>query len=179
MKFLKLTGLGLVVLVAVLAAASYALPRHVEVERSIIVAAEPDEIFPYLNSFKNFNEWSPWAQHDPDTVYIFSGPEFGAGAKMDWTSEHPQVGDGSQEITESEQYKIVRTRLDFGPDGTAEGFYKLARVDEGTQVIWGFETDMGNNPIGRYMGLLMDKWIGGDFAKGLDRLKALVEDGAV
>ena len=179
MKVLKVVGMGFVGLVGVLVAAAYVLPRQVDVERSIVIAAEPDEIFPYLNSLKNFNVWSPWADLDPDTVYVFTGPEFGVGAKSDWSSAHPQVGAGSQEITESQLNTLVRTRLDFGSEGLAEGYYMLTRVDTGTEVVWGFHSDMGNNPVARYMGLMMDTWVGGDFARGLDRLKSLVEEGEV
>lgn len=179
MSKLKKVGLGVAGLAIAVVAAAYVLPRHVEVERSLVIAAEPDEIFPHLNSMKAFNAWSPWADLDPDTVYVFSGPETGKGARSEWSSDHPQVGSGSQEIIESELNKSIRTRLDFGPDGIADGFYTLIRVETGTQVIWGFRTDMGNSLIGRYMGLMMDKWVGGDFEKGLNKLKILVEEGEV
>lgn len=179
MKILRVIGLGVVGVAAVFIAAAYALPRQVEVERSIVIAAEPDEIFPYLNSLKNFNIWSPWAEIDPETNYAFSGPDFGVGAKSKWTSEHSQVGNGSQEIVEAVPNELVRTHLDFEREGVAEGFYRLSRVDNGTHVVWGFETDMGNNPVARYVGLMMDKLVGDDFAKGLDRLKSLVEEGEV
>lgn len=179
MNILKKVGVGLIGLVVVVVAAAYILPRQIEVERSVIIAAEPDEIFPHLNSLKAFNAWSPWADLDPDTVYVFSGPETGKGARSDWSSENPAVGSGSQEITESELNKSIRTRLDFGPDGTADGFYELTRVETGTLVTWGFGTDMGNSPVGRYVGLMMDKWVGADFEKGLNRLKALVEEGEI
>ena len=51
----------------------------------------------------------------------------------------------------------------------------LAAADGGTEVTWGFETDLGMNPVGRWMGLMMDSWIGADYEAGLARLKALVE----
>ena len=34
---------------------------------------------------------------------------------------------------------------------------------------------MGLNPIGRLMGLMMDRWIGGDYEKGLAALKQVCE----
>jgi len=37
--------------------------------------------------------------------------------------------------------------------------------------------DLGNNPIARYAGLMFDKWIGGDYEKGLARLKQVMEQG--
>lgn len=34
---------------------------------------------------------------------------------------------------------------------------------------------MGNNPIAKYFGLLMDKLIGADFERGLNNLKTVCE----
>lgn len=177
MGILRKSFLVLVGLVVVLVGVGLLLPRQVEVERSIVIAAEADEIFPYINSLEKFNEWSPWGDYDPDTVYTFSGPDTGTGARVDWTSDHANVGDGSQEIIASVENKSVKTELDFGMDGVATAVFLLNRVETGTEVTWGFTTEMGMNPIGRYFGLMMDKWVGGDYEKGLAALKVLVEDG--
>ena len=75
--------------------------------------------------------------------------------------------------------ELVRTLLDFEREGVAEGYYRLTRVNTGTRVAWGFETDMGNNPVARYVGLMLDRLVGDDFARGLERLKSLVEEGEV
>jgi len=40
---------------------------------------------------------------------------------------------------------------------------------------WNFRTDLGMNPIARWMGLGMEGWVGGDYEKGLATLKAQIE----
>jgi hypothetical protein len=42
-------------------------------------------------------------------------------------------------------------------------------------ITWDLETDMGISPIGRHMGLMMDKWVGGDYEVSLSNLKAMIE----
>src|SRR5690606_16939708 len=42
-------------------------------------------------------------------------------------------------------------------------------------VTWSMQADMGNNPIGRWMGLMMDSIVGADYETGLASLKKLVE----
>ncbi len=163
---------GLIMLFAV---GGLFLPREVHVERSVTIYAAPEQVFPYLNDFHAFNEWSPWAAKVPDAVYTFSGPQAGVGAAMSW-SGNDAVGSGSQEITASEPYTRLEVALDFGSDGTALAFFDLLPVDEGTQVTWGFDTDMGFNPVGRFLGLMMDGWVGPDYAEGLLNLRNLVED---
>jgi hypothetical protein len=61
--------------------------------------------------------------------------------------------------------------------GTAMASFILVEDAGKTTITWDLDTDMGNKPIGRYMGLMMDKWVSGDYDKGLSNLKALVEAG--
>lgn len=92
-----------------------------------------------------------------------------------WTSQHPQVGNGSQVITLSELDKRVETDLDFGEMGVAKACFTLDANGDVTTVTWGLVSDMCDNPIGRWMGLMMDRWVGDDYETGLANLKTLVE----
>lgn len=167
--------LGIVLLLGLLVAVAFALPQHVAVARTVVINAPEADIFPYLNNPRKFNEWSPWAARDPSTRYEFSGPEAGVGARMSWESDHPQVGKGAQEIVESRDNELVEIALDFGEMGPATASYALTPSGAGTQVKWAFETDMGNNPLMRWMGLMFERWVGQDYENGLERLRKLVE----
>lgn len=175
MRLIKRIFVTLIVIVAALVAVSYLLPGKAEVSRSITIDAPPAAIFPYVNSMQETEKWSPWLSRDPETKLSYSGPEAGVGNTLSWSSEHPQVGTGSQEIVESVQDQQVNTALDFGPMGSASASFVLQPEGEATQVTWGFTSDLGMNPMSRWMGLMMDKWVGGDYERGLDNLKALVE----
>jgi hypothetical protein len=105
----------------------------------------------------------------------FEGPEAGVGNVMSWVSAKPEVGSGRQEITLSTPDARVESALDFGDMGTAQASFDLVPEGAGTRVTWGLVSDMGNNPIGRYMGLMLDRWVGADYEKGLAALKAKVE----
>ena len=152
------------------------LPSKVGISRNIEISAKPAEVFPYLNNLKLFNQWSPWAQLDPETRYTFTGPESGTGAKMAWQSDSPDVGSGSLEIVASIPNKKVDTILDFGDQGTALASRILqAQGQDQTLVTWSFSTDFGWNLPGRYLGLFLDQMLGPDFEKGLASLNQLVE----
>lgn len=154
---------------------AYLLPREVTVTRETVIAAPPAQVFPHLNSLQKVAEWSPWSDMDPDMRVAFAGPEQGPGNRMTWSSADPAVGEGSQEIIASLPDQRVETALDFGGMGIATSWLVLRPEGDGTRVTWGLEADMGNAPVGRYVGLMMDRWVGGDFEAGLARLKALVE----
>ncbi len=178
MSVVRRLVVGLLLLVAMLVAVAFFLPREISIARSITINAPETDIFPHLNSPKKFNVWSPWAARDPKTRYTFSGPTEGKGAKMAWQSDHPEVGSGSQQIVESESMKRVKVLLDFGDMGAATADYVLEPSGAGTKITWGFGTDVGNNPLKRWMGLMFGRWIGQDYETGLKRLKSLVESGS-
>ena len=168
-----LLGIGL--LVVLLIAVAFALPQEITVARSKVINAPESDVFPFVNSPKRFNEWSPWAARDPEMKYTFSGPAEGKGAKMAWSSDEFETG--SQEIVESQPNSFVKVNLDFGDMGTATASYQLRPDGAGTKVIWIFETNTGNNPIRRWMGLMFDRWVGKDYEMGLDKLKQVIEAG--
>ncbi|MEL6204575.1 MAG: SRPBCC family protein [Pseudomonadota bacterium] len=171
---LRILG-GLVVLVVVLGAVGMVLPRIVTVERSVAIDAPPETVFPRINSLQAAAEWSPWLELDPDVQTTYSGPESGVGNRLEWASEHPQVGNGTQEIVESAAPERVVSALDFGDMGGGTATFVLAAEGAGTLVTWGLDADLGAGPVGRWMGLMMDNWVGADFETGLAQLKTLVE----
>lgn len=152
------------------------LPDRAHVERSIVIEAPPSAVFVVLAGFKQFNRWSPWADLDPQTVYTYSGPPWGKGARQQWHSNDPKVGGGSQEVIDLRPYAELRLRLSFdGMDTDNEVIYALTPEGAGTRVTWSIDTTFGGNLLNRYFGLLFDRMIGPDFEKGLARLKPLVE----
>lgn len=174
MRWLKGIALFLVAVIAFFGIGGMFLPASVHVERSIVVAQPPAAVFALVNSFARFNEWSPWADIDPNAKYSFEGPAEGVGAKMSWTG-NDEVGTGSQLITASEPDRSVAIDLDFGQMGVAQSTYRLEPVAGGTRVTWGFDSTLSANPVERWFGLLMDDFIGADYEKGLAKLKQVVE----
>lgn len=169
---------GLVGLLLIVTGGAFLLPQVAHVERSTVMAVSPEEVFSIVNDLTRFNEWSPWAKLDPKAKYTIDGAPSGVGAKMSWTSEDSGVGNGSQEIVESVPFKTLRTKLDFGDKGIAIATFSFEAVEGGTKVVWGFDSDLGMNPVARYVGLTFDSMIGKDYESGLASLKAIVESQA-
>jgi len=175
MVLIKRMLIGIVALLVLFFVVGFLLPREARVERSVEIDALPQDVFAMVNDFQQFNRWQPWALIDPSTRYVFEGPSTGAGSRMLWRSDHPQVGDGMQEIVESLPYSKVRALLDFGTGGIAYANYVIEAREDGSVLTWTLETDMGSNPLGRYVGLMMDGMIGPSYEQGLANLKAILE----
>src|SRR5947207_1190213 len=93
--------LGLVGVIAVLLVASIVyvsqLPGHVHIERSKVVNAAPQDVWPYLADLKKFTTWSPWEGKDPNQKVAFSDPSAGPGAWYTWEG-NKDVGKGKMQI---------------------------------------------------------------------------------
>ncbi len=172
--------LALVITVVILMLIGLFLPGgdHGHVERTIIVERPSSHVFDALNSFKRFNEWSPWHKKDPTTTYTFSGPESGQGAIMNWTSTNPDIGSGRWEILESTPTSLVKMIQAVDGGRTATVVFDIATSDLGVKVKWSYDTELGNNPIERIKGQYLDSSVGADYQYGLMRFKALLESSA-
>jgi len=173
MKILKVVGIIIVVLVVLFFGIAAFLPTQVHVERTLVIPASSEVVFNKINDLREWKNWSPWHQVDPEMKITYEGFLSGEGASYTWESD--KVGSGQLTITESHPNKYIATAMDFMEQGTAKAFYRLQPVESGTKVTWAFETTMDNNPIEKYMGLFMDRMVGSDFEKGLHNLKTYVQ----
>jgi len=162
-------------------AGGFLQPATVTVERSVVVNRPAATVFTLLNGFRTWTHWSPWADLDPDADFERTGPEFGVGARLEWSGDPALLGSGWQEITVSEPWRRVELRTDIGPQGAAVTTYRVAGDRLGSRVTWAFETDVSAGQgvagawLGRYFGLFLARWVGADFERGLARLKAYAE----
>jgi uncharacterized protein YndB with AHSA1/START domain len=170
-KFIVGIIAGLLVLIV---AGGALLPDDVRVTRQIEINAPPEKVFELVGGFRRFQEWSPWASLDPATVYTFEGPETGVGSKMLWASNNPNVGKGSQAVTEIDAPKRVVSVVDFGEMGMSQSAWTLQPRESGTLATWEFQFK-ASGVMDRWTGLMMDRFIGPDYEKGLANVKAIAE----
>lgn len=174
-RILVRIGVVLTAITLLLLAGGYALPREVRVERSTLLPRPPCTVFAVVEGFERFNDWSPWHVMDPGATYTYDGPARGVGAKMAWATSNGQVGKGSQTITALSPCTSVDVDLYFEGEGHSRVGYLLAPADGGTTFTWWMVSDLGNNPIMRYVGLAMDAMLGAQFEQGLASLVKLTE----
>jgi hypothetical protein len=151
-------------------------PNEFRVERSILLNAGPQTLFPYLNDLHRSNEWSPWAKLDPNMKLTYEGPQAGPGASYSWDG-NKQVGAGRLSILESTPDKQVKLKVEFLRPFASTSIADQTLSAEGpqTKLTWGMNGT--HNFISKLFCLFMnmDKMIGKDFEKGLNNLKTIVE----
>ncbi len=156
-------------------ATGFLLPSRVHVERSMLVNASQEQTFRQVNTLKNWVKWSPWLRMDSVQQLRFSGPETGAGATCHWLGTNKKLGKGSISILASQPDDSVMLIMDFGKNGKSTGKFLFHKQDLNTKVIWCFDTDLGINPLSRWIGLFSDRMIGPDLEQGLLKLAKTVE----
>ena len=176
MKIVRKILLGLLILIVLFVAVGYMLPGSFKVERSVVINAKPEVLYPYVASLKDgWTQWNPFAEQDPGMVISYSGPDTGVGATSSWVSK--KMGEGTQTITKADTATGVETTLAFDHGQyQMQGVIAFAPVDGGTKVTWTSGGDWGKQHLMfRYMGLMMNKMMGKTFEKGLQNLKTKAE----
>lgn len=150
-------------------------PDSFRVQRSIVVDAPPERVYALIQDFRRWTEWSPFETLDADLKRVYGGPLAGEGATYAW--EGKKAGSGAMTITRAEAPSKVLIRLEFTKPmkavNTAE--FTLAPEGPGTRVTWAMYGPM--TFVSKLFSLVfsMDGMVGGDFEKGLAKLKASAE----
>ncbi|MEO1551627.1 MAG: SRPBCC family protein [Pseudomonadota bacterium] len=152
--------------IALLTAGTYALPRHVSVERVATLSASPDQILALAASNQGYQRFNPYKDMDPKLKIDLFGPESGVGSGFAF---HGKDGQGRQTVADVGTDRVVYA-IDLGPMGTPTQSITAQAVAGGSKVTWRMDSDLGFNPIFRVFGLFMDRMVGRSFEIGLEKL---------
>lgn len=172
---LGLVGLLVVFIIGVTAIAA-TKPDESVVSRSIEINAPPEKVFPLVNDFRNWTQWSPWEKLDPNLQRTYSGAESGQGSHYAWQG-NDDIGSGEMTVTESTPPSRVVIALRFITPFQASNVTEFAFTPRGpqTQVVW---TMRGPSPFMMKMMSVVfdfDAMVGKDFESGLAAMKAAAE----
>lgn len=173
---IKKVAIGFTVLVLAFFLKIYFQSPEFKIERSIVIKATPEKIFPHIVDSKKADEWMPWYELDKQAKVKYSEKTEGVGASSSWESPG-EMGVGRSEIVEVIPNKQVSTQLIYTKPMVMNQmvYFKLFPEKEGTKISWSVVGE--NNFIGRLFCTFidMDKNVGDKFILGLEKLKKVVE----
>ena len=169
---LKKISLAVVALIVILAMIITMQPASYRILRKITIAAPAPTVFTEVNDLHNWDAWSPWAKLDPAMKVTYEGSAAGTGAIYKW-SGNSQVGEGRMTILESKPNELVRIKLDFLKpfEDTATSEFTFKPDGNQTEVTWTMSGDRNFLAKAVCLFMNMDKMLGGEFEKGLAKLK--------
>lgn len=178
MRALKIIGLILVGMIAILLIAGLFIDGNYALEREVTINKPRQEVFDYVKFLKNQNNFSVWAMADPGMKQEFTGEDGTIGCSSSWESENPDVGQGKQTIVQMAEGQRIDYEFHFiEPFESTDYAYMTTEAvsDNQTIVKWGFRGEM-KYPMNLMM-LTMDleKMLAPDLEKGLGKLKTILE----
>ena len=164
-----------VLLIAVLVLAT-TKPATLHVERSASINAPPERIFAFINDFRSWSNWSPYARKDPGMKLTLGSITAGKGAVYEWDGDR-NVGQGRMELVDAVPPSKATIKLDFSRPMEAHNVvtFSLVPQDGQTRVTWAMDGPMPFMSKVMSVFMNMDTMIGKDFEVGLANLKDVAE----
>lgn len=173
---LIVAGLLATAAAGVVAYAAATQPDDFRIERTAVINAPADKIYPLIADFKAWDAWSPWEKKDPNMKRTFSEPSAGKGATYAWEG-NSEVGSGEMVMAEATSPSKVDLDMHFKTPFEARHKAEFALTPEGnaTKVTWAMsgQSSLMAKVMCTFMD--MDKMVGGEFEKGLSAMKAKAE----
>jgi hypothetical protein len=178
MKTFQKIAIAAGAIIAIPLVAALFVKKEYSVEREISVDRSKPEVFEYIKYLKNQDNFSKWANMDPQMEKSYRGTDGTVGFVSAWNSQQDDVGQGEQEIIKILDGERIDYELRFlRPFKSISPAYMTteSESENRTRVVWGFNGKM-NYPM-NLMLLFMDfeKMIGEDLELGLINLKAELE----
>ncbi len=146
-------------------------PSEIKVERHVYLEQSKPTLKSKLLDFTYFhNNWSPWTEKDTTMSAQYQGNQGQIGYTYNW-SGNKDVGSGRIIITGISEDTIYQ-KLSYDNKGDVKSYFILRDSAQGCVVSWGMVFPipfLGRTPM---MFVDIDKRIGKDYERGLERLKA-------
>ncbi len=167
----------MIVLLALVLTYAASKPNTFRIERSLLIHASPEKLFPLINDFQRWETWSPCDTTGAAMKRSFSGATHGKHAICQWQGIG-RTGAGRMEIIVSQPYRRVIIQIDLVKPRPALHFteFTFDLVGHDTTVTWAV---FGSTPYPhKLLGLFinMDRLLGAEFEKGLLNLKHSIEN---
>jgi hypothetical protein len=175
-EIVAIIAVVLAIAIAVILILAATKPDRFSIQRATAVKAPPERIFPLINDFHQWGNWSPYETKDPAMKRSYSGAASGKGAIYQWDG-NKNVGSGRMEILDSSAPSKIVIKLDFfAPfEGHNTAEFTMLPQGDATNLTWLMH---GPSPfMGKIMRVFLniDRMVGKDFEIGLANLKRLAE----
>jgi hypothetical protein len=173
MKILKGIFYVILIIVILVFVVALFLPSKYRVERSSDINQPLHVAYGYVADFNNFHEWNPWTPLEPEHSYQVEGDSGKVGQTYSWEGEN--IGSGKMVFTQFTPLAI-KSDIEFISPQQGIGIVEWEFEDKGsvTNVTWRITGD-SDYPLGRYLGLMMDGFLGASFEEGIRNLKEKLE----
>src|ERR1700757_4074866 len=112
LEIIAIIAVILAIAIAIVLILASTKPAAFAIQRSAVMQAPAETVFPLIDNFHQWTKWSPWENRDPALKRTYSGTESGKGAVYAWEG-NKNVGSGRMEIVEAKAPSKIVVKLDF------------------------------------------------------------------
>ncbi|QQS50876.1 MAG: SRPBCC family protein [Bacteroidota bacterium] len=177
MKALKIIGIVLLVLLAIVLIPPAFVDGNYAVEREVTIEQPVEVAFDYFKLLKNQEDYSVWSKMDPAMEKSYSGTDGTVGAVYYW-SGNKDVGKGEQEIIAVKDGERIDYVLRFMEPFESTDFAYItteSKSDSVCVVKWGFTGKMTYPMKGMLLFMDMENMLGQQLGEGLENAKKVLE----
>jgi ABC-type antimicrobial peptide transport system permease subunit len=175
-----LTILGIIAgIIAVVLILALIAPKGYSLQRSISINKPVKQVFEYVKSLRNQENYSKWVMTDPNKRMIYTGTDGTVGYTNEWDSDMKQAGKGKQTISKIIEEERIETRVVFIKPfaGVADIYMTTSPVTEhSTTLTWAFASKMPFPMNAMLLFINMEKMLGADMEISLKNLKRILEE---
>lgn len=176
MKALKYVLFLLLIAIIGLAIYIAVQPNEFSFSRSKIIKAPVAVIYNKVNDYKNWPNFSPWLEQEPNATLTFGNITSGVNANYAWNGE--VLGEGSMITTTVEEPKSITQHISFIKPFESESDinWTFENTDEGTKVTWGMsgKQDFITKMFTTFAGSIEEN-TAKDFDRGLFKLDSIIQ----
>lgn len=177
MKILKRIFFVLIGLLVIVLIAGLFIKKDFGTQKEVVISKPKQDVFNYIRSLKNQNNYGVWAKRDPNIKQEYRGTDGTEGFVSAWEG-NSDVGKGEQRIVKITEGKRMDFELHFIKpfESYSPAWIETEEVSPTqTKVKWGMSGKMTYpfNVMKVFMN--MDEMIGTDLQGGLDNLKTVLE----
>jgi hypothetical protein len=176
MKIFFITVLSVFLIFIGAAIAGFLMPASFSVERSTVMEAYSDDVFPYLGNLENYKDWSALNHKLGNTALITGGADDGTGQSQAWKNGPKGYEFGSREIVQSQSGEFVQINLNIAGQDSLMTHAMTANTDGTVTVLSLHEIPQPGFPfVGRLRRYLVKSSYEAEMDEALERLKTQVE----
>lgn len=174
MKILKYLFFLLLILVIGISIYIAIQPSSYSVSRSRTIQGHSPVIYNYVEDLKNWKDWMPWLEKNPDMTITYGRTTRGIGAGFTWTDKKIH---GKLETISATPYTHLEQKLTYNDHEPAEVSWKFDPQGDATRVTW--ETtgtlDFKSKAYVLYKGSMEHK-LGPELERGLEKLDSTIQE---
>ncbi|WP_303315836.1 GyrI-like domain-containing protein [Flavivirga abyssicola] len=150
-------------------------PNEFDFSRSKVIKAPASLLFNKVNDFKNWPDFSPWIEKEPNATLTYGETTSGVDGNYGWNGDI--LGEGHMKTLAVEKDKSINQHIVFIKPFESESDinWTFENTEEGTKVTWGMKgkQDFMTKMYTTFAGSI-EEATGPDFERGLFKLDSVV-----